>query len=75
MIARCSTGRLSRSRELEGALFHEALHLVVASDAIGETEWKTTYRLHAGTVYTWTVTALKGGREIVAPAAPARAEF
>jgi hypothetical protein len=31
--------------------------------------------LRAGIVYTWTVTALKNGREVVAPAPPARAEF
>jgi len=33
------------------------------------------HRLEAGIVYTWTVTALKDGHEVVAPAPPARAEF
>ena len=32
-------------------------------------------RLEAGIVYTWMVTALKDGQEIIAPAPPARAEF
>jgi hypothetical protein len=66
---------LSGAESYRVSLFDEALHLVVASDPISETEWETTHRLHAGTVYTWTVTALKRGREIVAPATPARAEF
>jgi hypothetical protein len=66
---------LSGAESYKVSLFDEALHLVVASDPISETEWESTHRLHAGTVYTWTVTAIKGGREIVAPAAPARAEF
>lgn len=57
------------------SLYDEALHLVGVSGAVTQTEWMTPDRLAAGIVYTWTVTALKGGNEIVAPAAPARAEF
>jgi len=33
------------------------------------------HRLEAGIVYTWTVTAIKDGQEVVSPASPARAEF
>ena len=57
------------------SIFDARLHLVRTSEPLTETRWRTPDRLKAGIVYTWAVTALKDGREIVAPAPPARAEF
>ncbi len=57
------------------SVYDEALHLVRSSEALIDTHWSTPERLKAGVVYTWTVTALKDGKEIIAPAPPTRAEF
>lgn len=67
--------------ELSGAtsytvsVFDAALNLIRTSEPLTETQWLMPEPLEAGTVYTWTVTALKDGHEVVAPAPPARAEF
>jgi hypothetical protein len=67
--------------ELSGAtsytvsVFDADLHLIETSKPLNETQWMMPDRLQPGIVYTWTVTALKNGQEIVAPAPPARAEF
>lgn len=57
------------------SVFDDALHLVSTSGRLTETDWMMRDQLKAGRVYTWTVTALKNGKEIAAPPAPARAEF
>jgi hypothetical protein len=57
------------------SVFDAELHLVRTSEPLKETQWLVPDRLEAGEIYTWTVTALKDGQEIVAPAPPARAEF
>ena len=57
------------------SIFDAKLNLVRTSEPLTETRWRTPDRLKAGIVYTWAVTALKDGHEIVAPAPPARAEF
>lgn len=57
------------------SVFDEALHLVSTSGRLTETEWMLRDQLKVGRVYTWTVTALKNGKEITSPPAPARAEF
>ncbi len=57
------------------SVFDADLHLIKTSEPLSETHWRMPARLEGGIVYTWTVTALKDGQEIVAPAAPARAEF
>ena len=57
------------------AVYDAALHLVGTSQPLRATQWSMRDRLEAGVVYTWIVTALKDGQEIIAPAAPARAEF
>ena len=57
------------------SVFDAALHLVRESKPLRETQWSMPSRLEAGVVYTWMVTALKDGQEIIAPAPPARAEF
>lgn len=57
------------------SVYDADLHLVETSEPLQETQWSMPDRLEAGIVYTWTVTALKDGQEIIAPASPARAEF
>lgn len=57
------------------SVFDADLHLIRTSEPLTETQWLIPHRLDAGIVYTWTVTALKDGQEIVSPAPPARAEF
>ncbi len=57
------------------SIFDAALRLVRTSEPLKETQWSMPERLEAGIVYTWMVTALKDGQEIIAPASPARAEF
>ena len=44
---------------------------VAASPQLSGTSWVVPRRLERGRVYTWQVTALKGGEELIAPAAPA----
>src|SRR5262249_24425826 len=53
----------------------EGLQVVSISAPLTKTEWTIPDQLKPGKVYTWTVTALKDGKEITAPASPARAEF
>jgi hypothetical protein len=57
------------------SVFDANLHLIETSKPLDETQWMMPDHLQPGIVYTWTVTALKNGQEIVAPAPPARAEF
>lgn len=57
------------------SVFDADLHLVKTSEPLSETHWRMPEHLEAGVVYTWTVTALKDGKETIAPASPARAEF
>jgi hypothetical protein len=57
------------------SVFDADLHLIRTSELLNETHWMMPDHLQPGIVYTWTVTALKNGQEIVAPAPPARAEF
>lgn len=57
------------------SVYDPDLHLVKTSEPLRETQWMLPDRLKSGIVYTWMVTALKDGQEIIAPASPARAEF
>ena len=57
------------------SVFDADLHLIKTSEPLNETHWLMPDHLERGIVYTWTVTALKDGQEIIAPAPPARAEF
>lgn len=57
------------------SVFDADLHLIETSGPLSDTQWKMPHRLDAGIVYTWTVTALKDGQEVIAPASPTRAEF
>jgi hypothetical protein len=66
---------LTGAQSYSVSVYDEALHLVQASAPVIVTEWTSPKPLKSGIVYTWTVTALQGGKEITAPAAPRRAEF
>lgn len=57
------------------SVYDAELLLIKTSEELTETRWMMPDRLEAGSVYTWMVTALKDGQEIIAPAQPARAEF
>ncbi len=66
---------LSGATSYTVSVFDADLHLIRTSEPLTETQWLMPHRLEAGIVYTWTVTALKDGQEVVSPASPARAEF
>jgi len=66
---------LSGATSYTVSVYDADLHLIRTSAPLEETHWSMPDRLEAGIVYTWTVTALKDGQEIIAPASPARAEF
>ena len=66
---------LSGATSYTVSVFDAALNLIRTSEPLTETHWLIPEPLEAGIVYTWTVTALKDGHEVVAPAPPARAEF
>jgi anti-sigma factor RsiW len=57
------------------SVYDANLNLIETSAPLTETEWLAPSRLKRGRVYTWIVTALKDGKEILAPTLPARAEF
>jgi hypothetical protein len=57
------------------SVFDADLHLIKTSAPLNETHWLMPDRLERDIVYTWIVTALKDGQEIIAPLSPARAEF
>jgi hypothetical protein len=78
-------GRIIRSarptfrwRPLEGGgasyrinVTDEELNEVAVSEALTATEWRVPHELRRGTTYLWQVTALREGKEIVAPVLPA----
>jgi hypothetical protein len=66
---------LSGATSYTVSVYDADLHLVRTSQPLTETRWRMSEHLEAGTKYTWIVTALKDGQEIIAPALPARAEF
>jgi hypothetical protein len=57
------------------SVYDANLNVIATSASITETEWLIPSHLKRGKVYTWIVTALKDGKEILAPTLPARAEF
>jgi hypothetical protein len=66
-----------RWRELRGAvsytvaIFDPDFRRVAKSEPLKTTEWLTQQSLDRGGVYSWQVTALKEGREVVSPVRPA----
>ena len=57
------------------SVYDSELRLLRTSQPLTETRWALPSRLRRGTLYTWTVTAVRDGKEIIAPALPTRAEF
>ena len=57
------------------SIYDARLNLIETSEPLTETEWPVRNRLRRGMVYTWIVTAIKDGKESLAPTLPARAEF
>jgi hypothetical protein len=66
---------LSGATSYTVSVFDTNLHLIKTSGQLHETQWSMLTRLASGIKYTWIVTALKDGQEVIAPAPPARAEF
>jgi hypothetical protein len=66
-----------RWQPLDGAaqytvtVFDPNFNAVVKGPPLQQSEWSVPGALKRGQVYTWQVTAIKDGREIIAPAAPA----
>lgn len=57
------------------SVYDANLNLIATSAPTTEAKWLAPGRLKRGRIYTWIVTALKDGKEILAPTLPARAEF
>jgi anti-sigma factor RsiW len=57
------------------SVYDANLRLIETSTPLTETKWLVRSHLKRGRVYTWIVTALKNGKEVLAPTLPARAEF
>ena len=57
------------------SIYDANLNLIKTSEPLAKTQWLIPSRLNRGVMYTWVVTALKEGKEILAPTLPARAEF
>jgi len=63
---------LSGATSYSVAILDSQLNLVEQSNPTKETNWTPLHHLKRNVVYLWQVTALKNGREIQAPAAPAK---
>jgi hypothetical protein len=57
------------------SVYDARLNLINTSGPIVETQWIMPSHLERGMIYTWVVTALKDGNEVLAPTLPARSEF
>jgi hypothetical protein len=57
------------------SVYDDSLNLIEKSEPLTATQWPAPRRLKRGVIYTWVVTALKDGKEFLAPELPARAEF
>jgi len=57
------------------SVYDAKLNLIKTSESLTNTQWVMPSQLKRGVVYTWVVTALKDGKEVLAPTLPARAEF
>ena len=66
---------LSGASSYTVSVYDANLNLIATSAPLTATEWLAPDPLKQGKVYTWIVTALKDGKEILAPTLSARAEF
>jgi hypothetical protein len=68
--------RLAGAASYTVSVFDDNFDMVVKSEPETGTSWRSPIRLKRGEVYSWEVTALKDGKEITAPTAPApRSQF
>jgi len=68
--------RLAGAASYTVYVFDANFDLVVKSEPQAVTRWRAPIRLRRGQVYSWEVTALKDGKEVTAPTAPApRSQF
>jgi hypothetical protein len=68
--------RLAGAASYRVSVFDANFDMVVESEPQAGTRWRAPIRLRRGQVYSWEVTALKDGKEITAPTAPApRSQF
>jgi hypothetical protein len=66
---------LSGASSYTVSVYDSDLNLIKTSGPLTGTQWSLPIRLGRGVIHTWIVTALKNGREILAPTLPSRAEF
>lgn len=62
---------LSGARSYSVTIYNSASQQVAASPRISETEWTPPHPLERGSLYAWEVTAVKDGKEFIAPIPPA----
>jgi hypothetical protein len=67
--------RYTTNQSYAVSVYNSNLRLVRTSGPLTEAQWSIPERLRRGAVYTWTVAAVRDGKEITAPALPTRAEF
>lgn len=66
---------LTGSASYTVSIYDARLNLIKTSEPLTEPHWAIPIQLKRGVIYTWVVTAIKDGKEILAPTLPARAEF
>lgn len=52
-------------------VYDDKLRQIIASPQLADTSWTASKSLKRGGIYTWQVTAIKGGEEIISPRPPA----
>jgi hypothetical protein len=66
---------LSGASHYTVSVYDANLNLIRTSEPLTATQWAIPNQLERGVIYTWVVTAIKDGKEVLAPTLPARAEF
>ncbi len=66
---------LSGASHYTVSVYDANLNLIKTSEPLTATQWAIPNQLKRGRIYTWVVTAIKDGKEVLAPKLPARAEF
>lgn len=66
---------LSGASHYTVSVYDANLNLIKTSEPLTATQWAFPNQLKRGMIYTWVVTAIKDGKEVLAPTLPARAEF
>ena len=66
---------LSGASHYTVSVYDANLNLIKSSEPLTDTQWAISNQLERGVIYTWVVTAIKDGKDVLAPTLPARAEF